>query len=91
MYIIAQFEQYLAVFLDYAKFYQPGTAAGPAHARTTGRGVSGAMGGTQQVLAKGIEKVTFIPVELQRPVRTAVEISVHGTTEANDEGRAASP
>ncbi len=68
------------------QFHQPGTPAGPAHARTAGGSVTRPVRGAQQVLAKGVEEVAFIPVEFQRPVRAAVEIGVHGAAKTDDKG-----
>ncbi|BAV33671.1 hypothetical protein SCL_1360 [Sulfuricaulis limicola] len=65
MYIIPRFQEDVTVFLADRQLYQPGAAAGSAHAGTAGGGVTRAVRGAQQMLAKGIEEVTFNPVELQ--------------------------
>jgi hypothetical protein len=38
------------------------------------------------MLAKGVEKITGIPVEFQGTMRTPVEISMHPAIETNGEG-----
>ena len=86
LYIIPRLQEDVAVLLADGQFHQPGAAAGPAHARTTGGGITRAVRGAQQVLAKGVEEFTFAPVKLQRPVRAAVEIGVHGATETDGKG-----
>lgn len=37
------------------------------------------------MVAKGVEKIAFIPVELQRTMRAAIEIGMHTAIETNGE------
>jgi len=39
------------------------------------------------MVAKGVEKIAFIPVEFQRTMRAAIEIRMHLAMETNDESR----
>jgi hypothetical protein len=39
------------------------------------------------MVAKGIEKIAFIPVELQRTMRAPIEIGMHLAIETNGESR----
>ncbi|MCR4345908.1 MAG: hypothetical protein NUV55_01690 [Sulfuricaulis sp.] len=87
MYIIPRFEQYLAVFLDQGKFYQPGAMAGPSHAGTAGGDVARAMRGAEQVLAKSIEKLSIHPIKLQGAMGAPVEIGMRDAIEADRKRR----
>lgn len=43
------------------------------------------MGGADQVMAREVEKIAFLPIQRYRHMRTLVEIAVHDTVVAHDE------